>query len=100
MDKSDHHYKIYYRYDITDKDTKFIDITEDKSKLRCLCDLYDYGHHVLNHTHPKAYISKIFSDGDEFIYTEDDVEPFIHYLALREYMNSRENRYLHREEEN
>ena len=100
FDKLKHHYKIYYRYDIMEDDKKFIDIEEDMSHHRCRCDLYEYGYCILKQKHPKAYISKIFVDGEEFIYTEEDIDTFIHYLALREYMNSRENRYLHREEEN
>ena len=99
MDKLNHHYKIYYRYNIMDEDKKFIDIEEDMSNLRSLCDLYQYGYSVLKQKHPKAYISKIFFDDEEFIYTKDDVDTFMQYLALREFMNDR-SRSLHRKEEN
>ena len=99
FDKLKHHYKIYYRYDIMEDDKKFIDIEEDMSHHRCRCDLYEYGYCILKQKHPKAYISKIFVDGEEFIYTEEDIDTFIQYLALREFMNDR-SRILHRKEEN
>ena len=99
MDKLNKHYKIYYRYNIMDEDNKFIDIEEDMNNLRSLCDLYHYGYSVLKQKHPKAYISKIFFDDEEFIYTKDDVDTFVQYLALREFMNDR-SRILHRKEEN
>lgn len=99
MDKLNHHYKIYYRYNIMDDDKKFIDISEDMSRYRTQCDLYEYGYSILKHIHPKAYISKIFFDDEEFIYTKDDVDTFIQYLALREFMNDR-SRILYRKEEN
>ena len=98
MDKLNHHYKIYYRYNIMEEDKKFIDIEEDMSNLRSLCDLYQYGYSVLKQKHPKAYISKIFFDDEEFIYIKDDVDTFVQYLALREFMNDR-SRILHRKEE-
>jgi hypothetical protein len=81
-----------------EEDKKFIDIEEDMSHQQCLCDLYEYGYCILKQKHPKAYISKIFFDNDEFIYTEEDAETFIEYLALRQFMNDR-NRIIKRKEE-
>ena len=40
MDKINHHYKIYYRYNIMDDDKKFIDIEEEMGRYRSRCDLY------------------------------------------------------------
>ena len=99
MDILTHHYKIYYRYNIMDDDKKFIDISEDMSRYRSRCDLYEYGYSILKQKHPKAYISKIFVDDEEFVYTKEDIDTFIRYLALREFMNDR-SRSLHLKEEN